>query len=106
MKLKLKKIFKWTGITFVVLIALLIAIPYFFKGKIMAKVKEELNKQLNAKVDFKDVDISLIRRFPRLAVALKEFSVTGVAPFEGDTLVAVNSGSCDGPDERDQRRQY
>ncbi|UYQ91551.1 hypothetical protein MKQ68_15780 [Chitinophaga horti] len=90
MKLKLKKIFKWTGITFVVLIALLIAIPYLFKGKIMAKVKEELNKQLNAKVDFEDVDISLIRRFPRLAVALVDFHVTGLAPFEGDTLIAVH----------------
>ncbi|WP_295122258.1 AsmA-like C-terminal region-containing protein [uncultured Chitinophaga sp.] len=90
MKLKLKKIFKWTGITLVVLIALLIAIPYLFKGKIIAKVKDELNKQLNAKVDFKDVDISLIRRFPRLAVALEDFHITGLAPFEGDTLISIH----------------
>lgn len=87
--MKLKKILKGIGITLLVLIALLIAIPYFFKGQIMAKLKTELNKSLNAKVDFKDVDISLFRRFPRLAVALEELQITGVDHFEGDTLLAV-----------------
>ena len=87
--MKLKKVLKGIGITLLVLIGLLIAIPYFFKGQIMAKLKTELNKNLNAKVDFKDVDISLFRRFPRLAVALEELSITGVNHFEGDTLLAV-----------------
>lgn len=87
--MKLKKILKGIGIGLLVLIALLIAIPYLFKGQIMSKVKAELNKSLNAKVDFKDVDISLFRRFPRLAVALEELHVTGVNHFEGDTLLAV-----------------
>lgn len=87
--MKLKKVLKGIGITLLVLIALLIAIPYFFKGQIMAKLKTELNKNLNAKVDFKDVDISLFRRFPRLAVALEELQITGVNHFEGDTLLAV-----------------
>lgn len=87
--MKLKKILKRIGIGLLVLIALLIAIPYLFKGQIMSKVKAELNKSLNAKVDFKDVDISLFRRFPRLAVALEELHITGVNHFEGDTLLAV-----------------
>ncbi|MRG47042.1 hypothetical protein GFS24_18105 [Chitinophaga sp. SYP-B3965] len=87
--MKFKKVLKGIGITLLVLIGLLIAIPYFFKGQIMAKIKTELNKSLNAKVDFKDVDISLFRRFPRLAVALEELQITGVAHFEGDTLLAV-----------------
>ncbi|WP_341837635.1 AsmA-like C-terminal region-containing protein [Chitinophaga pollutisoli] len=87
--MKLKKILKRVGIGLLVLIAILIAIPYLFKSQIMSKVKAELNKSLNAKVDFKDVDISLFRRFPRLAVALEELQVTGVQHFEGDTLLAV-----------------
>lgn len=87
--MKLKKVLKGIGITLLVLIGLLIAIPYFFKGQIMAKIKTELNKSLNAKVDFKDVDISLFRRFPRLAVALEDLKITGVDHFEGDTLLAV-----------------
>lgn len=85
----LKKILKIVGITIIVLIIAVIAIPYFFKDKIMARVKTELNDQLNAKVDFKDVDISLIRHFPKLAVALEDLSITGKDRFREDTLVAV-----------------
>lgn len=87
--MKLKKVLKGIGIGLIVLIALLIAIPYLFKGQIMAKIKTELNKNLNARVEFKDVDISLFRRFPRLAVALEELAITGVDHFNGDTLLAV-----------------
>lgn len=85
----LKKILKIVGITMVVLILAAIAIPYFFKDKIVAKVKEELNKQLTAKVDFKDVDISLFRQFPRLAVGLEDLQITGTGEFAADTLLAV-----------------
>jgi hypothetical protein len=85
----LRKLLKIVLIVIVVLIVAAVAIPYFFKDKIMAIVKTELNKQLNAKVDFKDVDISLIRHFPRLAVGLEELQVINLAPFEGDTLLAV-----------------
>lgn len=85
----LKKILKFVGIFLLVLVIAAIAIPYFFKGKIMSLVKTELNKQLVADVDFKDVDISLIRHFPRLAVALEDLSVVNRAPFAGDTLFAV-----------------
>lgn len=84
-----KKILKIAGIFLLVLIVAAIAIPFFFKGKIMSLVKSELNKQLVADVDFKDVDISLIRHFPRLAVVLEDLSIANRAPFAGDTLVAV-----------------
>jgi hypothetical protein len=84
-----KKILKVVGIIFIVLIAAAIAIPYFFKGKIMSIVKTELNKQLVANVDFSDVDISLIRHFPRLAVAIEDLQVINRAPFAGDTLLSV-----------------
>jgi hypothetical protein len=83
------KILKVVGIFLLVLIAAAIAIPYFFKGKIMSLVKTELNNQLMADVDFKDVDISLIRHFPRLAVGLEDLQVVNRAPFAGDTLFAV-----------------
>ncbi|WP_343691997.1 AsmA-like C-terminal region-containing protein [Chitinophaga sp.] len=85
----LKKILKVTGILLLVLIVAAIAIPFLFKGKIMSIVKTELNKQLEADVDFKDVDISLIRHFPRLAVALEDLQVVNRAPFVGDTLISV-----------------
>jgi len=70
----LRKFLKILLVVIVVLVVAAFAIPYFFKDKIMAIVKTELNKQLNAKVDFKDVDLSLFRHFPRLAVGLERIT--------------------------------
>jgi hypothetical protein len=84
-----KKALKILLVLLLVLIVAAFAIPYFFKDKIMAIVKTELNKHLVAKVDFKDADISLFRHFPRLAVGLENLQIVNIAPFEGDTLVAV-----------------
>lgn len=84
--MKIKKILKITGITLVVLIVLLAAAPFLFKNKITALIKENINKNLYARVDFKDVDISLLSGFPKARVALNEISVINLAPFEGDTL--------------------
>ena len=60
----MKKIIKWLGIIILVLLILLITLPYLFKDKIVAKIKEEANKTLNAKFDFSDFNLSLIRHFP------------------------------------------
>ncbi len=86
---KLKKILKITAITLLVLIGLLFAAPYLFKSQIVAFVKKQINQSLNAKVDFKDVDISFFRHFPKVAVALEGLQVTGVDEFVGDTLLAA-----------------
>ena len=84
----LKKILKITGIVLIVLILAAIAIPYFFKDKIMAIAKTEINKNINAKVDFTGVDISFFRRFPRVAVALENLQVIGLDEFSKDTLIS------------------
>src|SRR5690242_7454902 len=72
----------------VLLIAAIIT-PLIFKDEIIAKVKTEINKKVNAKVDFSDVDLSLLRHFPKLSVALQDLSVTGKDEFATDTLVAA-----------------
>ncbi|RYY30057.1 MAG: hypothetical protein EOO04_05705 [Chitinophagaceae bacterium] len=84
----LKKILKITGIVLLVLILAAIAIPYFFKDKIIAVAKTEINKSLNARVDFSDIDISFFRRFPRVAVALEDLQVIGIDEFSKDTLIS------------------
>ncbi len=85
-----KKAFKIVGISLVVLIAAAVAIPYFFKDKIIAKVKEAVNKELNATVDFKSVDISVLRHFPKVSVELENLSVVGKGePFDGVTLLST-----------------
>lgn len=86
---RLKKILKGILITLVVLIVVLFTAPYIFKNKIVALVKKEINKNLTAKVDFKDVDISFFRHFPKVAIGLDDLQVIGTEMFEGDTLMTT-----------------
>ncbi|MEJ7768538.1 MAG: AsmA-like C-terminal region-containing protein [Chitinophagaceae bacterium] len=84
----IKKTLKITLIILFVLLGAAFALPIFFKDKIVAKVKSAINKNINAKVDFTSVDISLFRHFPKVSVALENLQVTGMAEFENDTLLA------------------
>jgi len=87
----MKKVLKITGIIFLVLLILIIAVPFLFKGKIMEKVNAVINENVNAEVKYADVNISLIRSFPNFMFELTELSVVGKEKFEGDTLVSVRS---------------
>lgn len=84
-----KKVIKIVLISLLVLIALAFAAPYLFKNQIVNLVKKEINKKINAKVDFKDVNISLFRHFPKVAVGLDELQVIGTGLFAADTLIAA-----------------
>lgn len=85
----LKKILKITGIILLVLIVILFTAPYIFKGKIVQIVKEEINKSINAKADFKDVSLSFFRHFPKVSLALEQLEVTGIGEFAKDTLISA-----------------
>ncbi len=69
------------------MIGLLFATPYIFKGKIVARVKKEINKNLTAQVDFKEVDISLFRHFPKVSIGLDDVDVIGTGYYSLDTLM-------------------
>jgi hypothetical protein len=86
----MKKFLKIFMIVVIILFAAIIAIPLVFKSQIMKKVKAEVNKSINAKVEWNDVSISLLSGFPDLKVSLKDLSVVGINNFGGDTLVAFD----------------
>lgn len=91
----LRRILKWTGITLLVIIVLLVAAPFIFKDKIVAIVKEQANNNLNAKVDFGDFDLSIISSFPDFRFRIDNISVVGVDEFAGDTLARIGRLSTD-----------
>ncbi len=93
----MKKFFKILGIVIVVLVILIVATPYLFKDKIAELIKTELNKSLNAEVDFADVDLSLFSAFPDARLEINELSVINKAPFAGDTLFFGNEVKLDLP---------
>ena len=84
----MKKALKITGYTLLTLIALAFLIPIVFKKQVQALVKKEINKNLDAKVDFKDVKLSLFRHFPKATITIKGLSIVGKEFYANDTLIA------------------
>lgn len=89
MKKTLKKVAKVTGITVLVLLAVLILIPFIFGKQIKQAVQDYINEEVNATVYFEDIGIGIFRNFPNLTVSLDKFGVVGKDEFKGDTLVDV-----------------
>lgn len=93
----MKKILKIIGIIIALLVVFLIAAPFLFEGKIIEMVKNTVNKNINAKFDFADADVSLIRNFPNASVTVEDMSLINNAPFEGDTLVFAKKANISVP---------
>lgn len=91
----MKKALKIIGIILGILILLLIATPFIFKGSLEKMLKRTINENLNATVAWEDLDLSLFSSFPDASLQLKNFSVINKAPFEGDTLASGKTLSLD-----------
>ncbi len=86
----IKRLFYFLLMLLFLFVGALIAIPYFFKDKIIARAKTEMNNKLNAKADFGDLNISLIRSFPNVSLSLNDITVDGVDEFEGLRLAEID----------------
>ncbi len=85
------KFFRIIATLILILVVAIAVIPVIFKGQILERVKQEINKQVEAKVDFMDFGVNLINHFPNLTVSMEDLSVEGVDEFEGDTLASIKS---------------
>lgn len=90
-----RRILKWSGITFLLLLIMVIIAPFIFKDKLIQLVKDEANKSLNAKVDFGEFDLTLFSSFPDFRFKIQNVSVANIEPFIGDTLAYVKELSFD-----------
>ena len=73
------------------IIVAMIAIPYFFKDKIIAAALDAANESLTAKivVEPSDIDFSLFSDFPNFTLSAKDFSIEGTGKFEGTKLIST-----------------
>ena len=85
----MKKALKIIGISLLIIIALLIAIPFAFQGQIKDMVKQFINQNLNAQVEFSDVSLSLIKSFPQAHVNVSDLVITNFEPFKDETFATV-----------------
>lgn len=85
-----KKILRIVGILVLFIVVVLVAAPFILEAKIGDIIKNNVNKNVNASLDFTDADLSLIKSFPNAEVQLSGVTLINKAPFEGDTLFAAN----------------
>ncbi|MGB0933918.1 MAG: AsmA-like C-terminal region-containing protein [Lishizhenia sp.] len=85
----LRRILKWTGISFLLVLILLVLIPIFFKNQIKEMALEEANKMLLADVSLEDFDLTFISTFPNLTVELNGLTITGRNEFDKINLVNI-----------------
>lgn len=81
-----KNILKGLGIFILIIIIALAVAPFIFKDKIKALVLKSINENVDAKVAFEDVDLSLFKNFPNATVTIDKLSIVNKTPFAGDTL--------------------
>ncbi|MGQ8338772.1 hypothetical protein ACUNWD_19595 [Sunxiuqinia sp. A32] len=93
--MKTKRIFIALILIIAVLLAAVIILPVLFKDELVQRVKSEINNNVNANVDFADLNISLFRSFPNVQIELEALSITGKEQFQGDTLLAIGSVATD-----------
>ncbi|MGB3526396.1 MAG: AsmA-like C-terminal region-containing protein [Flavobacteriales bacterium] len=84
-----KRILLTVGALIILLLVAAVLIPILYKDKIEAAVKTEVNKSVNATVEWGDWSISLFRSFPNASVTVDNVRVCNKAPFEGICLADI-----------------
>ncbi len=85
----IKKVLKIFVLVVAVVLMLLIIVPLAFQGKIVERIRQTVNEQVDAAVDFGRVRLSVLRHFPDVSLRVDDLVITNHAPFEGDTLAFV-----------------
>ncbi len=84
-----KRVLKWTGISFLVLLILLIILPFIFREKIKELAINEANKMLKADLALGKFDLTFISTFPNMTLVFEDLSLTGRDEFDGVKLVDI-----------------
>jgi len=87
----MKKILKITGISLLSIIVLLMIAPFLFQSQIKNMIKQLINDNVNAHVEFADVSLSFLRNFPKASVKVSDLKITNFEPFKDETFVSVKN---------------
>ncbi len=91
----MKRFLQILTLLIVLILAAIIILPIAFKDEIIAKVEEEINNNLEATVNFGDINLSLFRSFPDFSLSIEKFTVDGKGTFEGVRLAEIGDFQVD-----------
>lgn len=66
-------------------------LPFVFKDRIVESIKEAANANLDATLDFEDVNLSLFRSFPDAQIGIQKLTITNHVPFDSKQLLSSKS---------------
>jgi len=84
------KLIKWLAIILLICAAFLFTAPFIFKNKFVEIAKTEINKNVNAKVDFGKFSLSFFTAFPNLNFVIHDLSIVGKGNFKDIALAKIN----------------
>ncbi len=70
-------------------LVLALVLPLLFRDQIEQRVKTEVNRSLDARVDWRELGLTFFRNFPNLTLTLNDLTAANVGRFQGDTLASV-----------------
>lgn len=85
----MKRILIFTLTTVFLIIAAAVVLPIIYKDDVIKIVKQEINKNVNAEVNFSSVSLSLFRSFPHFSLGIQDLTVSGEDVFQYDTLAQI-----------------
>ncbi len=80
------KIWRFLVLLVIIVIVAMVLVPYIYKDELMASLKDAINENITAEVDFEDIDISLFKSFPKVALDIQQPAVNGLNEFKGISL--------------------
>lgn len=85
----MKKVLIGLLVVILLLVTTIITVPVIFKDDIKKEIDKAIAENVNAKITFSDLDLTLIKNFPNLTVSLQGLSIENNAPFEGTKLLGT-----------------
>ena len=88
---KAKGCLKIGGVILVALLFTIFIAPYFFESQLKDQLKSELEKYVDADVEFDDISLSLWRDFPNIHITIKQPAIQGKETFKDEALFTGRS---------------
>ena len=85
----MKKILIALFVFIILIFTALIISPVLFEDDIKNKFKDLVNEQVNASIEFDDIDLSFIRSFPKASIKIEELKIINTEVFNGSKLADI-----------------
>lgn len=82
-------IFKYIGITILAICTISFGLSWIYKDQVKKQLLEQANKQVNARIQVEDIDLSFIKNFPKIQVQVNNLTIIGTQEFQKDTLANI-----------------